>query len=243
MAAAASSLTIASSFSEHRTQIHPLKRSNFPLQYSIPLKADSRSRTRRLGLVVSSVSAPNVELRTGPDDLISSLLSKVANSDGGVTLSPEQHKEVAQVAGELQKYCVKEPVKCPLIFGDWEVMYCSRPTSPGGGYRSVIGRLFFKTKEMIQAIDSPDIVKNRVSITAFGFLDGDVSLTGKLKALDSEWVQVIFEPPEIKCVSLMHQTMKFTAQKKKQHMRTCESVLVQNQRAVYMNGVLDGTLL
>lgn len=42
----------------------------------------------------------------------------------------------------------------------------------------MIGRLFFKTKEMIQAIDAPDIVRNRVSITAFGFLDGDVSLTG-----------------------------------------------------------------
>ncbi|XP_010454285.1 PREDICTED: probable plastid-lipid-associated protein 8, chloroplastic [Camelina sativa] len=203
MAAAASSLTIASSFSEPRAQIlNSSKRSNLPLQYSIPYKADSRSRSKRLGLVVSSVSAPNVELRTGPDDLISTLLSKVANSDGGVTLSPEQHKEVAQVAGELQKYCVKEPVKNPLIFGDWDVVYCSRPTSPGGGYRSVIGRLFFKTKEMIQGIDSPDIVRNKVSITAFGFLDGDVSLTGKLTALDSEWVQVIFEPPEIKVGSL-----------------------------------------
>jgi len=61
---------------------------------------------------------------------------------------------------------------------DWEVVYCSRPTSPGAGYRSVIGRLFFKTKEMIQAIDAPDIVRNKVSINAFGFLDGDVSLTG-----------------------------------------------------------------
>lgn len=44
-------------------------------------------------------------------------MEQVANSDGGVTLSPEQHKEVSQVAGELQKYCVSEPVKCPLIFG------------------------------------------------------------------------------------------------------------------------------
>lgn len=75
MAAAASSLTIASSFSEPWT-----KRSNLPLQYSIRYKADSWSRTRRLGLVVSSVSAPKVELRTGPDDLISSLLSKVCIS-------------------------------------------------------------------------------------------------------------------------------------------------------------------
>uniref|UniRef100_M4CDJ5 Plastid lipid-associated protein/fibrillin conserved domain-containing protein n=1 Tax=Brassica campestris TaxID=3711 RepID=M4CDJ5_BRACM len=187
MAMAASSLTIASSFSEPRTQFHSSNRSNLPLQYSLSYKANSRSRGRRLGLVVSSVSSPKVELRTGPDDLISSLLSKVANSDGGVTLTPEQHKEVAQVAGELQKYCVSEPVKCPLIFG---------------GYRSVIGRLFFRTKEMIQGIDSPDTVRNRVSFTALGFLDGDVSLTGKLNVLDSEWVQVIFEPPELKVGSL-----------------------------------------
>uniref|UniRef100_M4CQN6 Plastid lipid-associated protein/fibrillin conserved domain-containing protein n=1 Tax=Brassica campestris TaxID=3711 RepID=M4CQN6_BRACM len=174
MATAASSLTIASSFSEPRIQIRSSKRTRLSLQYSIPYKANSRSRRRLV----------------------------VANSDGGVTLSPEQHKEVAQVAGELQKYCVSEPVKCPLIFGDWDVVYCSVPTSPGGGYRSVIGRLFFRTNEMIQGIDSPDIVRNRVSFTALGFLDGDVSLTGKLKVLDSEWVQVIFEPPELKVGSL-----------------------------------------
>lgn len=43
----------------------------------------------------------------------------------------------------------------------------------------MIGRLFFRTNEMIQGIDSPDIVRNRVSFTALGFLDGDVSLTGE----------------------------------------------------------------
>ena len=80
MATAGSSLTIASSFSEHRTQIHSSNRSNLPLQYSLSYKANSRSRGRRLGLVVSSVSSPKVELRTGPDDLISSLLSKVCIS-------------------------------------------------------------------------------------------------------------------------------------------------------------------
>lgn len=38
-------------------------------------------------------------------------------TDGGVLLKDEEHKEVAEVAQELQKYCVNEPVKCPLIFG------------------------------------------------------------------------------------------------------------------------------
>lgn len=65
-----------------------------------------------------------------------------------------------------------------VFFSEWDVVYCSIPTSPGGGYRSALGRLFFKTKEMIQAIKAPDTVLNKVSIRAFGFLDGEVSLKG-----------------------------------------------------------------
>lgn len=65
------------------------------------------------------------------------------------------------------------------MYSDWDVAYCSRPTSPGGGYRSVFGRLFFKTKEMIQAVEAPDIVRNKVSFSALGFFDGEVSLKGK----------------------------------------------------------------
>ena len=61
----------------------------------------------------------------------------------------------------------------------WDVVYCSVPTSPGGGYRSAVGRIFFKTKEMIQAVEAPDTIKNKVSFSALGFLDGQVSLTGK----------------------------------------------------------------
>lgn len=42
-----------------------------------------------------------------------------------------------------------------------------------------MGRLVFKTKEMIQVIEAPDVVKNKVSFSLFGFLDGDVSLKGR----------------------------------------------------------------
>lgn len=44
-------------------------------------------------------------------------LDQVIQTDRGVSLKKEEHKEVAAVAEELQKYCVNEPVKCPLIFG------------------------------------------------------------------------------------------------------------------------------
>ncbi|CAK9154564.1 unnamed protein product [Ilex paraguariensis] len=129
-------------------------------------------------------------------------LNQVMQTDGGVSLTIDEHKRVAEVAQELQEFCVDEPVKCPLIFGEWDVVYCSVPTSPGGGYRSAFGRLFFRTKEMIQVIEAPDIVLNKVSFSALGFLDGEVSLKGKLKALDEKWIQVVFEPPELKVGAL-----------------------------------------
>ena len=58
------------------------------------------------------------------------------------------------------------------------MVYCSRPTSPGGGYRSALGRLFFKTKEMIQDVEAPNTVRNKVSLLLFGFMQAEVSLKG-----------------------------------------------------------------
>lgn len=58
------------------------------------------------------------------------------------------------------------------------MVYCSNPTSPGGGFRSGLGRVVFKTNEMIQVVEAPDIVRNKVSFSALGFLDGEVSLKG-----------------------------------------------------------------
>ncbi|GLT85140.1 hypothetical protein SLE2022_033380 [Rubroshorea leprosula] len=197
--AVAYSLTLSSPFTKPNTAISASKPLNPLLKASIPLRYGG-NRTLRISCSSLSISSPG--LRTGPDDLVASILSKVTQTDGGVSLTKEEHKEVAEVAQELQNYCVDEPVKSPLIFGEWDVVYCSRPTSPGGGYRSTLGRLFFRTKEMIQAVEPPDIVRNKISFSALGFLDGEVSLKGKLKVLDDKWIQVIFEPPELKVGSL-----------------------------------------
>ncbi|KAJ9167580.1 hypothetical protein P3X46_019201 [Hevea brasiliensis] len=132
-------------------------------------------------------------------------INQVTQTDGGVSLTKEEHEEVSAVAQQLQNYCVAEPVRCPLIFGEWDVVYCSRPTSPWGGYRSALGRLVFRTKEMIQAVEAPDTIRNKVSFSLLGFLDGEVSLKGKLKVLDESWIQVIFEAPQLKVGALEFQ--------------------------------------
>ncbi|XP_071737352.1 probable plastid-lipid-associated protein 8, chloroplastic [Rutidosis leptorrhynchoides] len=164
-------------------------------------------------VISSSMSFPAQEVSTStssnsllrPDELAASIFSKVMQTDRGVTLTKEEHLQVAELTGELSKYCVDSPVTCPLIFGEWDVVYCSNPTSPGGGFRSGLGRLVFKTNEMIQVVEAPDIVRNKVSFSALGFLDGEVSLKGKLIVLDEKWIKVVFESPQLKIGSLEFQ--------------------------------------
>ncbi|XP_010261417.1 PREDICTED: probable plastid-lipid-associated protein 8, chloroplastic [Nelumbo nucifera] len=199
----ASSLALFSTFTgpeihKSKTLTSVSKSSNPPSILYFPLRWQ-----RKVLRISASISTQ--EVRTSPDELVVSILSKVRGTDRGVLLTKEGHLGVAEVAQQLQKYCVDEPVKCPLIFGEWDVLYCSVPTSPGGGYRSALGRLVFKTNEMIQVVEAPDIVRNKVSFSAFGFLDGEVSLKGKLRALDDKWIQVVFEPPQLKVGALEFQ--------------------------------------
>ncbi|KAL9227198.1 hypothetical protein vseg_002920 [Gypsophila vaccaria] len=174
---------------------------------SLSTAATPPPRRRRPPLSVSAAVSPppSPVVDRGAGDLVSDILSKVIQTDRGVLLTKDEHKLVGEIATQLQNYCVDAPVKCPLIFGEWDVVYCSNPTSPGGGYRSAVGRLIFNTKEMIQAVEAPDIIRNKVVFSAFGFLDGEVSLKGKLIALDERWIQVIFEAPQLKVGGLEFQ--------------------------------------
>ncbi|KAK8965408.1 hypothetical protein KSP40_PGU004513 [Platanthera guangdongensis] len=169
---------------------------------SSPAQPAQLARPARPARPPSSPGLARSAHQTSSHGLAEGEISKVKGTDRGVLLSKNGHKEVAEVARKLQNYCVGEPVKCPLIFGEWDVLYCSVPTSPGGGYRSSFGRLFLNAKEMVQVVESPDIVLNKVSFSLLGLLDGEVSLKGKLKAVDEKWIQVIFEPPELKIGSL-----------------------------------------
>ncbi|XP_011008659.1 PREDICTED: probable plastid-lipid-associated protein 8, chloroplastic [Populus euphratica] len=201
---ASSSLALLSSF--RGPELRKTKLLISHLKHPSDVSFSFQCRRSRIPPILCSVSVSDPQVLTGrPDDLVASILSKVTETDRGVLLSKEQQEEVTRVAQELQKYCVAEPVRCPLIFGEWDVVYCSNPTSPGGGYRSAFGRLVFRTKEMIQTVEAPDTVKNKVSFSALGFLDGEVSLKGRLKALDDCWIQVIFEAPQLKVGSLEFQ--------------------------------------
>uniref|UniRef100_A0A453CT53 Uncharacterized protein n=1 Tax=Aegilops tauschii subsp. strangulata TaxID=200361 RepID=A0A453CT53_AEGTS len=74
-----------------------------------------RPRRRRVASARCSLAAaPGLR---APPELVDSILSKVKGTDRGVLLPEEGHQEVADVAQQLGKYCIDEPVKSPLIFG------------------------------------------------------------------------------------------------------------------------------
>lgn len=146
----------------------------------------------------SSAATSPQQTENSAENLLDTLLSMVEGTDRGAKLSNEEHKRVATIVSQLERFCMPEPLKSPFILGEWDVEYCSNPTSPGGYYRSAIGRLLLRTKEMAQSVQAPDFVGNRVVFSAFNAIDGEVSLEGKFTPLDNKWIEITFDPPRLK---------------------------------------------
>ncbi|CAM6078164.1 unnamed protein product [Sphagnum tenellum] len=157
-------------------------------------KNPSRRRSPRRFQVVASVVGINT---AAPNVLVNTLLSLVEGTDRGTKIGKQEEAMVNEIVARLEKECIPKPLESPLSFGEFEVAYSSNPTAPGGYYRSLLGRALLKTRDMVQTISAPDGVHNEVAFAAFGFIDGRVSLQGKLKALDDKWVEVTFNAPTV----------------------------------------------
>lgn len=52
--------------------------------------------------------------------------------------------------------------RSPLLFGEWEVLYASRPETAGGPFRSPLGRAVFPGQSARQTLAEPNLVLNEV---------------------------------------------------------------------------------
>ncbi|KAD4982320.1 hypothetical protein E3N88_18991 [Mikania micrantha] len=156
------------------------------------------------GLIITSritrnrMSARNAdEERDCGVSTLHNTLNNVMQTDRGVTLTKEEHLQVADLTCELSKYCIDSPVASPLIFGG----------TPKARHmmRSCKHFKAVKAEAMPHVVEAPDVVRNKVSFSALGFLDGQVSLKGKLMVLDEKWIKVVFEPPRLKLGSVEFQ--------------------------------------
>lgn len=135
-------------------------------------------------------------------ELVEKLLVLVADTDSGAATENVKKMEIEKLFCQLEENCMEEPLKSPLVFGEWDVVYTSSPSAAGGYYRSLLGRSVLNTLELVQTIQEPNVVGNRVVFRALNLIPGRVFLQGKFEALDKKWVKVTFESPTLELGTL-----------------------------------------
>ena len=125
-------------------------------------------------------------------ELVEQLLDLTASTEAGIRASAALREEIEDVVEELSKYCMKSPLRSDLIFGEWEVVYASKPQTAGGPFRSPIGRAVFPKQRAIQIISEPNVCINEVSYKAFGFVPGAARQEGEIEPVDETTFQITF---------------------------------------------------
>ena len=103
---------------------------------------------------------------------------------------------------QLTRYSVRSPTRSELLWGEWEIVYCSNPTAPGGPFRSGPGRALFANQRIRQSLQKPDTITNNVEFKTLGLLPGSSPVAGDLKILDGQRYEVISGTVRIPCHSL-----------------------------------------
>lgn len=189
-------LVVGGGLCRRMVMAHPAAAAVGPTQRGISLQ--KREALQWQAMAASSTPPVNNAVEGSTQALVDALLSLVDGSDRGALLAQQDRDRVDQIISSLEQYCMPQPLQSPLIFGEWDVVYSSNPTATGGYYRSAVGRALLRTKQMMQIVKEPDFVSNKVSFAALGVMDGEVSLKGKLEALDNSWIKITFDSPDLR---------------------------------------------
>jgi hypothetical protein len=75
--------------------------------------------------------------------------------------APRRRRRRAQVE-ELAPLGVKNPMRSPLLWGSYEVLYCSKPSAVGGPLKAGAGPVLFPGQKAVQRLVQPDQLVNEV---------------------------------------------------------------------------------
>jgi hypothetical protein len=120
------------------------------------------------------------------------LLQLADGTDAGVSASPAARAELADLVDELEGQGPAAPLRSPLLFGTWEVLYASKPTTAGGPLRSPLGRALLKGQRATQVITAPNLCVNEVAFKALGALPGAARQEGTIDEIDARTFQLTF---------------------------------------------------
>ncbi|KAG2440887.1 hypothetical protein HXX76_003741 [Chlamydomonas incerta] len=104
--------------------------------------------------------------------LVEQLIAITSGTDAGSKASAAQKEEIAALVTELSRYCIKNPLKSDLLFGEWKVLFASKATAVGGPLRSGAGPAVFSGQNAKQILEAPNKLVNEVQYKTLGFLPG-----------------------------------------------------------------------
>ena len=77
-------------------------------------------------------------------------------------------------------------MRSPLLWGDYEVLYCSQPSAVGGARKKGGGPVLFPGQKAVQRLVEPDQLINEVTFKALGFLPGFSRQYGTIKPVSGD---------------------------------------------------------
>jgi hypothetical protein len=95
---------------------------------------------------------------------------------------------------ELAPLSVRNPLRSPLLWGAYEVLYCSKPTAVGGPLRKGAGPVLAPGQSARQTLVEPGTLINEVTFKTLGFLPGYSRQVGSISPLSGDTFLVRIPP-------------------------------------------------
>eukprot|EP00884_Botryococcus_braunii_P014583 jgi/Botrbrau1/23125/Bobra.0243s0055.1 len=166
---------------------------------TLRVPSNVKSRTNHVSLHVRAGLFDNIFPGGAPvskpsgraGQLAEELLELAEPTDAGFRASAEVRERIEELAGELKQFNLKNPTKRPQFWGAYEVVYCSNPNAPGGPVlRSAPGQALARDQKLIQILEQPDTLINRVEYKSFGLVPGANEQKFRLSVVDGNRYKV-----------------------------------------------------
>lgn len=141
-------------------------------------------------------AAPAVNPRAA--ELVEEVIALCQGTDAGLKASPPKKEAIAAAVAELSQYSIKAPLKSPLLFGEWKVLYASKPSAVGGPLRSAVGTTVFPGQNARQVIEAPNSLVNVVQYKTLGILPGTSRQYGEINPISPDTFVLNITRGEIK---------------------------------------------
>lgn len=172
--------------------IKPSTSSSLKRVHAVPVPPSSRvvsGRQSSAGLIVRAGFLDFLQLPGSNNNaassartaaLVQELDTLVSSTAVGTKANADEREEVEQLVKELRQFTVKNAARSKLLFGEFEVLYCSSPAAPGSPLADPSGTITPGAKLPRQTIEEDGTFTSSAEFKALGFMTGALKKEGSI---------------------------------------------------------------